>query len=159
METNSQTDTFSVSIPDNCPNLQEIGFRVDCRVTFLPIDQIFSKEKCTITSLKLSFDNCKASEYKENTWLTGITYRKLKKLNVEYENRHVMTTFVKMTVLFTEATLLEELEFHNIGQSDFYYMPLRLKGKIQMNQLTNLNLAMDFSNDFIQDLVQANPCL
>ena len=70
-----------------------------------------------------------------------------------------MTTFVKMTVLFTEATLLEELEFHNIGQSDFYYMPLRLKGKIQMNQLTNLNLAMDFSNDFIQDLVQANPCL
>ena len=81
------------------------------------------------------------------------------KLNVEYVNRHVMTTFVKMTVLFTEATLLEELEFNNIGYTDFYYMPLGLKGKIQMNQLTKLNLAKTFSNDFIQDLVQANPCL
>ena len=70
-----------------------------------------------------------------------------------------MIAFVKMALLFTEATLLEELEFHNIGQTDFYYMPLGLKGKIKMNQLTKLNLVMAFSNDFIQDLVQANPCL
>ena len=70
-----------------------------------------------------------------------------------------MTTFVKMALLFTEATLLEELEFHKIGLCDFDYMPLGLKGKIKMNQLTKLNLVMAFSNDFIQDLVQANPCL
>ena len=70
-----------------------------------------------------------------------------------------MIAFVKMALLFTEATLLEELEFHNIGRCDFDYMPLGLKGKIQMNRLTKLKLAKTFSNDFIQDLVQANPYL
>ena len=56
LETNSQTDSFIVSISDNCPNLIEIGFRVDKRVETIPIDGIFSKEKCSITNLKLDID-------------------------------------------------------------------------------------------------------
>jgi len=36
--TNQISDNFIKSIPDCCPNLREIGFRIDDQVTCLPID-------------------------------------------------------------------------------------------------------------------------
>ena len=102
-------------LADTCPNLEEIGFRLDETVVALPIDELFERSKY-LNSLHLRFDVPRSlvilnkdpeelteTEFKEKKLISKITYSKLRKFKCEFNHEGLFKSWVDLPQILQHA--------------------------------------------------------
>lgn len=122
LQTTIQINCLVSDLPKYCPQLQEIGFRIDDTTTALPIDSLFSKIE-SLTALDLKFDVPKSllvlnrdpedlmgRPFNNKLLITQGTYSKLRKFRCEFNHEGLFKAWVDMTLLIQFAKNLHCLE-------------------------------------------------
>lgn len=121
LRTTVEINTLVSDLAQNCPNLEEIGFRVDDTTTALPIDKLFA-EIADLTALELKFDTPKSllvlnrdpeevmgRQFNRKRLITRQTFEKLKQFRCQFSHEGLFQAWVDMALLVQFAKNLQNL--------------------------------------------------